>query len=278
MKTFVVGVLALLLAGCATERYYPVYLPEGDGYYVAERDYAAVDPGTRYDSLFAVGVYPWWVHTFYSPYFYPWYFTYYHPYYDPYSYPYSGPYHLAGWYPAWAYGPGYGSHFAYGWPPYWPRHRVPPGVGQSPGQPGDAGIGQPGSPVDQPVGSEPGRSVSGARGFAREPLYRGGAPQRPAGVPPASGRVTAPVSATARTRALAPRRSTPASPDIFAPGAPLKLPPGSANPDRFGAPVGRPAATVGQPAAPAASGRPFSGEPARIRLPPSERSPAERDQ
>jgi hypothetical protein len=212
MKTMVAGVLCLLLAGCATERYYPVNLAGGDGYYVAEREYGSVDPGTRYDSLFAVGVYPWWVHTFYSPYFYPYYFTYYHPYY----YPYYGPYHLAGWYPAWSYDPGYESRYGSGWPPYWPHRNVPPGPGQSMDDPppGETGHNQPGGPIHQPVAGEPGQRGSGANAFARRPAYRGPAPQRPAYLSAGPQRVTAPLDTAIRARALTPG----ISPDTFVPG------------------------------------------------------------
>jgi hypothetical protein len=258
-KTLVAAVLSLLLAACATERYYPVYLADGAGYYVAEREYGVVDPATRYDSLFAVGVYPWWVHTFYSPYFYPYYFTYYHPYY----YPYYGPYHLAGWYPAWA---GYASRYGEGWPPNWPSRGFVPGPDPSAGD------------EPPPVAGEPGRAGSGARALAREPYYRGPAPQRPAGLSPsAPQRVTAPVEAAVRARALMPGTSPAGSRGAFipgglSPGAPVGLPPAAAFYGRS------PAAPVNQPVAPAAPGGPFPGEPVRIRPASSERVPAERDQ
>jgi hypothetical protein len=283
MKTLVAGVLCLLLAGCATERYYPVYLADGDGYYIAEREYGAVHPGTRYDSLFAVGVYPWWVHTFYSPYFYPYYFTYYHPYY----YPYYGPYHLAGWYPAWAYDPGFESRFTTGWPPYWPRRSVPPAPGQSTADPppGDAGPGQePGGPIQPPVAGEPGPRGSGARAFARQPELRGPSPQRPADLSPAPQRVTAPLDAAIRARALTPGRSPETfmrgsvAPGGSSAGAPVRWPPAAAYSGRSpAAAIGQPVAPAGQPMAPAASGRPFSGEPGRIHGAPAERDPIERD-
>jgi hypothetical protein len=262
MKTFVVAVLALLLAGCATERYYPVYLPDGDGYYIAEQNYAAGGYGASYDSLFALGVYPWWVHTFYSPYYYPYYFSYYHPFY----YPYYGPYHFAGWYPSWPYYAGYQGRHSYGWPPYHSFRYAPPGPPSGGAPPGEPGIGHRGGRADQPVADQPRRRAIGERSLAREAIYGGIAPQR----------VTAPVSAEHRSRAGEPLAPPAARPGMSVPVDPR---PGMPYSGRFpAAPPGQPAAPVGQPVAPAAAGRPFSSEPARIRPPPSERSPAERDQ
>jgi hypothetical protein len=238
MKTFVAGVLALLLAACATERYYPVYLSQGDGYYIAEQNFPAAGYGASYDSLFALGVYPWWVHTFYSPYYYPYYFSYYHPFY----YPYYGPYHFAGWSPSWPYHIGYQGHYSHGWPPYHAFRNSPPGpaIGGAPSR--EPGHGQAGGPVQQPVASERRRSVSGERSLAREELYRGALPHQPRGATPA------------------PQRAMPYSGRFPA------------------APPGQAAAPVGQPVAPAAAVRPFPSEPARSHRDPGERSPAERDQ
>lgn len=184
MKTLAAGVLALLLAGCATERYYPVYPSEGGGYYIAERSTAAGGYGARYDSLFALGMYPWWVHTFYTPYYYPYYFTYYHPFYDPYY----GPYHFAGWYPAWPYYGGYQGRHSYGWPPYHAYRYAPPGRPSRGSAPGEPGNGQPGGPLDQPVADRPGRGTVGERSLAREAMY-GGVARQPA--MPYSGRLPA---------------------------------------------------------------------------------------
>jgi hypothetical protein len=262
MKTLVAGVLVLLLAGCATERYYPVYPSEGGGYYIAEHRHAMAGYGTGYDngyaSLYALGVYPWWVHTFYSPYFYPYYFSYYHPFY----YPYYGPYHFAGWYPSWPSYAGYQSRYSWGWPP-WHAYRhappVPPSTGSPPAEPGH---GQPGRPVDRPVAHQPRRRAIGEGGPDREAIDSGVAPQR----------VTAPVSAEHRYRAPAPF-----VPSIIGMGRSATGAPTGARPEMPYS-SGFPAAPVNQPMAPSTAGRPFSGEAARIRPAPSERAPAERDQ
>jgi hypothetical protein len=266
MKTLVAGLLAWLLAGCATERYYPVYPSEGGGYYIAERNPAAGGYGGRYDSLFALGMYPWWVHTFYTPYYYPYYFTYYHPFYDPYY----GPYHFAGWYPAWPYYGGYQGRHSYGWPPYHAYRYAPPGRPSRGSAPGEPGNGQPGGPLDQPVAGRPGHGTVGERSLAREAMYGGVAPRR----------VTAPVSAERRVRAGAP-----SPPPATGPGASVPFDPRPAMPysGRLPAapavqPAGQPAAPLSQPMAPAGAMRPFSTEPARGHQAPSERARTERDQ
>jgi hypothetical protein len=262
MKTLVAGVLTLLLTGCATERYYPVYLSEGDGYYIAEQKYAAGGYGASYDSLFALGVYPWWVHTFYSPYYYPYYFSYYHPFYHPYY----GPYHLAGWYPSWPHYAGYQVRHSNGWPPYHSFRYAPPGPPSGGAPPGQPGNDRPGRPGDQPVADLPRRRAIGERSLAREGIYGGVAPQR----------VTAPVSAEHRYRAGAPLSPPAARPGMSVPVDPRL---GMSYSGRLpAAPPGQLVAPVGQPVAPAAAGRPFSGEPARSHRAPSERAPAERDQ
>jgi hypothetical protein len=262
MKTFLAGVMALLLAACATERYYPVYLSEGDGYYIAERSPAAGGYDARYDSLFALGVYPWWVHTFHSPYFYPYYFSYYHPFYDPYF----GPYHFAGWYPAWPYYGGHQGRHSYGWPPYHAFRYAPP-VPPSGGVPPEGPRNdQPGGPTDQPVTDRPRRGTVGERSLAREAMYGGVAPQR----------VTAPLSAERRSRASAPLAPPAAGPSMSFPADPRPTMPLSGR--LPGAPPGQSAEPLGQPMAPAAVGRPFSIEPARGDRAPAERAPAERDQ
>jgi hypothetical protein len=205
MKTFVAGVLALLLAGCATERYYPVYLSEGDGYYIAERNPAMGGYGARYDSLFALGMYPWWVHTFHSPYFYPYYFSYHHPFYDPYF----GPYHFAGWYPVWPYYAGYQGRQAWGWPPYQAFRYVPPAPPSAGAPPGQPGNGRPRGPLDPPVADQPRRRALGERSLAREAMHGGVAPQ-PAmpysgGLPAApSGQPAAPFGHPAPGQPMAP--------------------------------------------------------------------------
>lgn len=255
MRTTVVITLFLLLAGCATERYYPVHLADGSGYYIAERQRAAGD----YASLYALGMHPWWVHTFYSPYFYPHYYHYYNPFYDPYF----GPYFFAGWYPAWPHQRGYQGHYSFGWPPYHAdRYQAP---GQIPGrpQPTQPGYGTPGSPGDLPVADRARARASGDRIREREAKYQGASPPQ---------RVTAPVRAEQRPRATAPVGRSAAAPGASPPGAPAD--------SKRAAPysAGIPAASASQPVSPATSARPLSVEPARIRRAPSERTASDRDQ
>ena len=193
MKKIAVGivviVLLVLLAGCATERYYPVQV-EGGGHYIAEREYAA----TGYDSLWAFGVYPWWVHSFYTPYYYPYSFSYFHPFYDPYF----GPYHFAGWYPSWPYYAGYPRYATH------PRHAAGQRV-VAPGQrkPGHVAPALPMRP--RQVADERQKRAIGGRADLREDLYRRPSPSQPGGVSPDPQRVKIPADAARRSKGIAPR-------------------------------------------------------------------------
>lgn len=254
MRNIALIVLLTLLAGCATERYYPVQL-EGGGHYIAERAY----PVAGYDSLWAVGVYPWWVHSFYTPYFYPYTFSYYHPFYDPYY----GPYHFAGWYPSWPWYAGYQGSYGIGWPHYGTHFRHP--VGQGAVAPRQAQPGQvaPAAPIrPKQVADQQRPDRFGSRPVIREDIYRGSAPQKPGGFRPGPQRITAPVDAARRSQGLA------ASPSV---APPVRPSPGTA--PSFGR---SPAAPVSAPFTPAAAGPPFGSEPGRVQRAPSERSRSER--
>lgn len=236
MKKIAVIALLFLLAGCATERYYPVHL-EGGGHYIAEREY----PATGYGSLYALGMNPWWVHSFYSPYYYPNYFSYYHPFYDPFY----GPYHFAGWYSSWPYHLGYQGRYSYGWPPYGSyRYRAPAQAsgGTQPTQPGRAA---PVAPTPPQVSDRQRRRAIVDSVPDRGVKFRGAVPQPKGNQSPAPQRVAAP-------------------PTAFRPKPPEALPRGAAT--RAASP----------PAAPQRE-RPFSSGPERKQRAPSERSPRDRD-
>ncbi|MDX1381251.1 MAG: hypothetical protein R3233_09025, partial [Xanthomonadales bacterium] len=120
MKRLSVILLLILAAGCASDRYRPTYLDNGDGYYAYSRSYPTVRYLYGYDSLYLYGMYPWWTSSFYSPWFYPYRYTYYHPFCDPYY----GRYFFAGWSPSWPYYDGFYGRYGWAWAPY----RQPPVV------------------------------------------------------------------------------------------------------------------------------------------------------
>jgi hypothetical protein len=260
MRMIVVVALLLLLAGCATNRYYPVYV-EGGGYYTTERVYSGSASGARYDSLFALGVYPWWVHSFYTPYYYPYTFSYYHPFY----YPDYGPYHFAGWYPSWPYYAGYPGSYWNEWPYYRSHLRHFAGQGAVAPQQRLPGQVAPALPVRSPqVVDQQQRRVNGARAANRDDMYRRPSPKQPGGFIPGSKRVTAPVDAAQRSQGmtLPPSVSSPVRP------APSTAPS-----------LGRsPAVRQSAPVTPAAASQPFGSQSGRLHRPPSERSPRERQQ
>lgn len=250
-----IAVLALLalLAGCATERYYPVQL-EGGGHYIAERERTAAG----YDSLWAVGVYPWWVHSFYTPYFYPYTFSYYHPFY----YPYYGPYHFAGWYTPWPYYAGFPGSYGIGWPHYGTHFRHPVGQGAVAPRPGNPGHVAPALPLRPQQVADRQPQASRARTAVGEDIYNRPSPSQASGVSRVPQRVAAPVD-PARLR-----QGMPTPPAVSTPARPA---PGTA--PSFGrSPVGPASA----PVMPAAAGQPFGSEPGRIHRAPSERSRSER--
>jgi hypothetical protein len=232
MKKYAVIALLVLLAGCATERYYPVHL-EGGGHYIAEREYAA----TGYDSLWAFGVYPRWVHSFYTPYYYPYSFSYYHPFY----YPHYGPYLFAGWYPSWPYYTGYPGSYRNEWPFYATHPRHAAGQGAVEPQQRKPGHVAPALPMRPRQVADPRQQRAiGGRAAIRDDLYRRPSPQQPGGFSPGPQRVTAPVDAARRSQGIA-------------------TPPSVASPVR--------------PAPPTA---PFGSETGRMHRAPSERSRSER--
>lgn len=249
MKRFLVIVLVLALAGCATERYYPAYLDDDSGYYIAERDYASFRYGAGYDSYFLYGVYPWWTHSFYSPWFYPYRYTYYHPYYDPFY----GPYLFAGWSPSWPYYGGYHGRYTRGWVPY-PAYRPTYGM-QPPAQ------GGPDAPAGPLLTDEQRRQKLDELGLARERMYRRAGLQQPGTFKPIP-RVVAPV----------PNRS---------PAAPARGPTGSAK-ATFPSTRSAPSAAAPRPrlpkmAPPPAATGAAAGRAARFERPPGDRPDPHRD-
>lgn len=193
MRNIALIAVLTLLAGCATERYYPVHL-EGGGHYIAERE----RPAAAYDSLWAVGVYPWWVHSFYTPYFYPYTFSYYHPFY----YPYYGPYHFAGWYSSWPYYAGFPGGYQIGNPPYGAHLRHPAGPGAVAPRPGNPGHVAPALPLRPQQAADRQLHANRARSAVGEDLYNRPSPP---GAAPSFGRspaapVSAPVMPAAASR------------------------------------------------------------------------------
>jgi len=158
MKRLSVILLLILAAGCASDRYRPTYLDNGDGYYAYGRSYPTVRYVYGYDSLYLYGMYPWWTSSFYSPWFYPYRFTYYHPFYDPYY----GRYFFAGWSPGWPYYDGFYGRYGWAWAPYRQPPVVRPGAVDPPLSGGTA------APVagDVITGMERRRALS-ERGHAR---------------------------------------------------------------------------------------------------------------
>jgi hypothetical protein len=196
MRKIAVFALLVLLAGCATERYYPVPL-EGGGHYIAEREYTAA----RYHSLWAYGMYPWWVHSFYTPYYYPYTFSYYHPFY----YPRYGSYNFAGWYPSWPYYAGYQGSYRMEWPPYGAHFRHPAGqdVVAPQRQPGHAAPAGPMRP--RQVADQRQQKANGGRAAFRDDLNRRPSTPQTGNVSPGPQRVAAPVDAARRSQGIAPR-------------------------------------------------------------------------
>lgn len=158
MKRLLVILLVMLAAGCASDRYRPTYLDNGDGYYAYGHSYPTVRYLYGYDSLYLYGMYPWWTSSFYSPWFYPYRYTYYHPFYDPYY----GRYFFAGWSPSWPYYDGFYGRYGWAWAPYRQPPVVRPGTIAPPVSGGTTG------PVagDVITGMERRRAL-GERGYGR---------------------------------------------------------------------------------------------------------------
>ncbi|MGK2924703.1 MAG: hypothetical protein ACSLE2_03700 [Lysobacterales bacterium] len=203
MRNIAVIALLVLLAGCATERYYPVQV-EGGGQYIAEREYAAARyDSPRYNSLWDYGLYPWWVHSFYTPYYYPYTFSYYHPFY----YPRYGSYNFAGWYPSWPYYAGYQGSHRMEWPPYGAHYRYPAGQDAVAPQRQPEHVAPAGPMRQRAVADRRQQKGIGGRADFRDDLYRQPSTSQPGGVAAVPQRVKAPVDATRRSQGIAPRPS-----------------------------------------------------------------------